>query len=160
MRITDLPRETFDEMCSVLGKETTINWRKLMTESFCSLYLPKHVEEIGQKRSPADALLNDLADREVPLEDLLRELQKLGNKKAVSIIIKAIKRKDFNGAPPTQTITREPEESTATSSHRGQTETLPPYSIEESSTHGGDPCYPKLEEFMEQISMLFPCMKH
>ena len=88
MRITDLPRETFDEVCSVLGKDTTVNWKKLMTESFCSLYLPKDVEEIGQKRSPADALLNDLADREKSLEDLLRELQKIGNKKAVSIIIK------------------------------------------------------------------------
>ena len=88
MRITDLPRETFDEVCSVLGKDTTINWKKLMTESYRSLYLPKHVEEIGQKRFPADALLNDLADREVPLEDLLGELQKIGNKKAVSIINK------------------------------------------------------------------------
>ena len=86
--ITDLPHETFDELCSVLGKETTINWEKVMTEGFPSLYSPKHVEEIRQKRSPADALLNDLSAREVPLEDLYLALREIGNKRAVSIIDK------------------------------------------------------------------------
>ena len=101
MRITDLPYETFDELCIVLGKETTINWEKVMTEGFRPryspkvmtegvrpLYLPKDVEEIRQKCSPARSLLNDLAHREVPLEDLLLALQEIGNKKAISIINK------------------------------------------------------------------------
>ena len=88
MRITKLPRETFDELCFVLEKDTTINWEKVMTEGFSSRYSQKHVEEIRQKRSPAHSLLNDLADREVPLEDLLLALQVIGNEKAISIINK------------------------------------------------------------------------
>ena len=86
--ITDLPHEAFDKLCTVLGKETTINWEKVMTEGFPFLYSPKHVEEIRQKRSPADALLNDLSFREVPLEYLYVALREIGNKKAVSIINK------------------------------------------------------------------------
>lgn len=152
--ITDLPHETFDELCSVLGKETTINWEKVMTEGFPSLYSPKHVEEIRQKRSPADALLNDLSAREVPLEDLYLALREIGNKRAVSIIDKGIRKndeikyKDFDGWPPSQTITREAEENSTSPSSEELAETLPPYPSQESSAYEKRPSHQPMEDVL------------
>ncbi|XP_068678440.1 uncharacterized protein [Montipora foliosa] len=152
MRITDLPYETFDELCIVLGKETTINWEKVMTEGFRHLYSQKEVEEIRQKRSPAHSLLNDLAHREVPLEDLLLALQEIGNKKAISIINKGKRKNEEinhnDGWSSPQTITREPEENCTSPSSEELAETLPPYPSQESSAYGKRPSHQPMEDVL------------
>ncbi|XP_068678229.1 uncharacterized protein [Montipora foliosa] len=163
MRITKLPCETFDELCFVLEKETTINWEKVMTEGFSSLYSQKHVEEIGQKRSPAHSLLNDLADREVPLEDLLLALQVIGNEKAISIINKGKRKNEEinhnDGWPSPQSTTREPEENSTSPSFEELAETLLPYPFQESSAYGGHPCHQGTEAvFADFICMMLLCM--
>lgn len=87
MRITSLSNEAFDNLASVLDKDSTIGRKKLMTEGFSNIYSQKDVEEIEQKSSPAKALLNDLDGREVSLENLIIALDRIGNKRAISIII-------------------------------------------------------------------------
>ncbi|XP_068678776.1 uncharacterized protein [Montipora foliosa] len=163
MRITDLPYETFDELCFVLEKETTINWEKLMTKGFSSLYSPEDVEEIRQKPSSAHSLLNDLAHQEVPLEDLLLALQVTGNEKAISIINKGKRKNEEinhnDDWPSPQTTTREPEENSTSPSIEELAETLLPYPIQESSACGSRPYHQGTEvAFALFICMMFLCM--
>lgn len=86
MRITSLSNEAFGNLASVLNKDSTIGWKKLMIEGFSGIYSQKDVEEIEQKSSPAIALLNDLDGREESLENLITALDRIGNKRAISII--------------------------------------------------------------------------
>ena len=87
MRITSLSNETFDNLASVLDKDSTIGWKKLMREGFSHIYFPKDIEEIEQiSGSSAKALLNDLDAREESLENLIVALDRIGNKRAISKI--------------------------------------------------------------------------
>lgn len=87
MRITSLSNETFDNLASVLDKDSTIGWKKLMREGFSHIYVQKHIEEIEQiSGSSAKALLNDLDAREESLENLIGALDRIGNKRTISII--------------------------------------------------------------------------
>ena len=88
MKIISLPKETFDNLASELGKDSTIGWKKLMTKGFNHIYSQQDVTEIEQKCSPAIAVLNDLVGREESVENLIRALEKIGNKRAISIISK------------------------------------------------------------------------
>lgn len=42
MRITSLSNETFDNLASVLDKDSTIGWKKLMREGFSHIYMFKN----------------------------------------------------------------------------------------------------------------------
>lgn len=87
MSITSLSNQTFDNLASVLDKDSTIGWKKLMREGFSHIYFPKHIEEIEQiSGSSAKALLYNLDAREESLESLIVALHRIGNKRAISII--------------------------------------------------------------------------
>ena len=58
-----------------------------MREGFSHTYFPKDIEEIEQiSGSSAKALLNDLDAREESLENLIGALDRIGNKRSISII--------------------------------------------------------------------------
>lgn len=97
MRIlSSLPHETFESLANALEKYSTLGWKKVMTEGFSHIYSQKDVEEIEQKRSPATALLIDLDGREESLENLIGALEKIGNKRAISIITENGRSPNFN----------------------------------------------------------------
>ena len=87
-RISELPSETIEALSSVLEKGPTIDWKKLMTKGFASLYSPQDVDDFRKENSPAKALLDDLIGREVKLQDLVGALRVIGNERAISIIHK------------------------------------------------------------------------
>lgn len=89
-KISKLPNETIDDLCTTLEKAVTADWRRLMTKGFGSLYTQQDVDIIENRRGsrPAKGLLDDLICREVPLQDLVYALVVIGNKKAISIIKK------------------------------------------------------------------------
>lgn len=88
MKITELSKETLEELCYALEKCPTLDWKVLM-RWFHSLYSEEHIATIQcSKIHPAEALLDDLDHREIPLQVLVDGLNSIGNKKAVSIIKK------------------------------------------------------------------------
>lgn len=87
MSISQLSQETVEELCFALEKGPTLDWKVLM-RWFHSLYSEDHIAIIERDSRPAKALLDDLDHREVPLIDLVNGLERIGNRKAVSIIKK------------------------------------------------------------------------
>lgn len=144
-----------------------------MTEGFSHIYSQKDVEEIEQKRSPATALLIDLDGRGESLENLIGALEKIGNKRAISIITENGRSpnfntgqmrdgriyKDFDGCPPHINI-REPVEHAMNDvpSNVEQAGTLifPPYPIQESRGNGWHP--DELESCELLIKFLLLCL--
>ncbi|XP_067038916.1 uncharacterized protein [Acropora muricata] len=182
MRIASLSNETFDNLASVLDKDSTIGWKKLMGEGFGHIYFPKHIEEIEQiSGSSAKALLDNLDGREESLENLIVALDRIGNKRAISIIQNDITfktghmnyYKDRDGRPATRISTCQPIEAKGklcepiehsmkdVFPNREQAQTLltsPPYSIQESTDNFNhhdnlEPC----ELFTKIMSQMFPC---
>ena len=89
-KISELPKEKIDDLCSTLEKAPTADWRRLMTKGFGSLYTQQDIEIIEGRRGshPAKDLLEDLICREVSLQELVDALGVIGNKRAISIIEK------------------------------------------------------------------------
>lgn len=86
MKISSLPSETFHNLASELGRDSTVGWKKLMMQGFNHIYLLQDVIEIEQRPFPAFTLLNNLVAREESVENLVRALEKIGNLRAISII--------------------------------------------------------------------------
>ena len=86
MSINELSHETIEELCGALEKVPTLNWKVLMkSRLFCSIYTKEEdVALIGS----SIGLINDMIYREIKLSRLLDGLNEIGNKKAVSIIMK------------------------------------------------------------------------
>lgn len=187
MRITSLSNETFDNLASVLDKDSTIGWKKLMREGFSHIYFPKDIEDIEQiSGSSAKALLYNLDGREESLENLIGALDRIGNKRAISIIQNGSCHlditfktghmnyyKDRDGRPATRISTCQPIEAKGklcepiehsmndVFPNREQAQTLltsPPYSIQESTGNfnHNDNLEP-CELFTKIISQMFSC---
>ena len=93
MEVGGLSYETLDSLSHSLDKPTLNSWEDLMrSETFGSrIYSTQDTEKLRLKSShvsPAEALIQDLVCRKTPLEDLIRGLREIGNKKAISIIEK------------------------------------------------------------------------
>lgn len=88
MLISELSQETVEELCSALEKGLTLGWKVLMKKWFRTLYSEDDVAIIESNKDPAKVLLDDLTLREITLQELVNGLEKIGNKKAVSIIMK------------------------------------------------------------------------
>lgn len=85
MSINSLSQETIEKLCSTLEKVPTLNFKVLMkSRSFRSIYK----ENVAVLISDSNVLLKDMALRDVKVQDLLNGLEEIGNKKAVSIIMK------------------------------------------------------------------------
>lgn len=85
MLIHSLSHETIEELCSALEKVPTLNWKVLMkSKLFCRIYTEHDVASIAD----STALIKDMIYREITLQHLLNGLKEIGNRKAVSIIMK------------------------------------------------------------------------
>ncbi|KAL9983859.1 hypothetical protein ACROYT_G006101 [Oculina patagonica] len=141
---------------------------------FNSIYSEDHIAIIERSKSshPAKALLDDLDHREVPLIDLVNGLERIGNRKAVSIIKKGAHKSGLDvqysgGRPPpqvAQSIAGHPQEYIGFScaQRREQVETLR-VPVQESGATGGtvhpsDPGHEAPFNLVETVfSIFFPC---
>lgn len=88
MRIDRLPQECIESLSRLLENGTSVDWKVLATEGFPSIYSdPKKLARIESSPRPASGLLHDLCFRGESVETLLRALNKIGNARAVSVII-------------------------------------------------------------------------
>lgn len=88
MRIDRLPQECIERLSRLLENGTSVDWKVLATEGFPSIYSdPKKLARIESSPRPASGLLHDLCFRGESVETLLRALKKIGNARAVSVII-------------------------------------------------------------------------
>ena len=88
MSINELSQRSLEKLCSSLEGVPSLNWKVLMTKRFASLHSEDAVAMIERSIRPAKALLDDLACREITLQELLEGLEAIGNKRAASIIKK------------------------------------------------------------------------
>ena len=90
MEVGDLSGKTLNYLSRSLDKPTLNSWEDLMrSQTFRFIYSPDAVEKIRLKSShvhPAEALILDLANRKIKLEDLRSGLKEIGNEEAISII--------------------------------------------------------------------------
>ena len=91
MEVGDLSAKTLNYLSHSLDKPTLNSWEDLMwSQTFGStIYSTQGTEKIRLKSShvhPAEALILDLANRKIPLEDLMSGLREIGNEEAISII--------------------------------------------------------------------------
>lgn len=86
--ISELSQKSLEKLYISLEKVPTLNWKVLMTKRFASLHSEDAVAIIESDIRPAKALLDDLACREITLQELLEGLEAIGNKRAASIIKK------------------------------------------------------------------------
>ena len=90
MEVGDLSAKTLNYLSRSLDKPTLNSWEDLMkSQTFCSIYSTDDAEKIRLKSNhvhPAEALILDLANRKIPLEDLKNGLREIGNEEAISII--------------------------------------------------------------------------
>ena len=90
MEVGDLSAKTLNYLSRSLDKPTLNSWEDLMqSQTFCSIYSNDDAEKLRLKSShvhPAEALIFDLANRKIPLEDLMSGLREIGNEEAISII--------------------------------------------------------------------------
>ena len=82
--VKDLSHETIENLWHSLEKETR-NWKDLMQSSIFA-YSEDYINKIRRTGSPARALIEDLISREIPLQVLLKGLEEIENRKAISII--------------------------------------------------------------------------
>ena len=87
MEVGDLSAKTLNYVSRSLDKPTLNSWEDLMqSQTFCSIYSNDDAEKLRLKSShvhPAEALIFDLANRKIPLEDLMSGLREIGNKEAL-----------------------------------------------------------------------------
>lgn len=91
IEVGDLSGKTLNYLSHSLDKPTLNSWEDLMrSQTFRSIYPTDAPEKIRLKSQglvhPAESLLQDLAKRKTPLEDLICGLREIGNKEAISII--------------------------------------------------------------------------
>ncbi|XP_020630314.1 uncharacterized protein LOC110067331 isoform X2 [Orbicella faveolata] len=172
MLINELAHETIEELCSALEKVPTLNWKVLMkSRSFCSLYTREDdVALIGNSMN----LINDMIHREIKLQHLLNGLMEIGNRKAVSIILKGGEKcglivQDSGGlVPPTFSIDQNRKfdnekkySNFSCQQRREQGETLGFPIQEECSEKTGHPTDTRFESSLNEvkyvISTIFPC---
>ena len=85
MSINDLSLETVEKLCGALEKGPSVNWKRLMSSrSFSSTY----TEEVAAMIKCSKDLLDDMIIREIKLQDLVNGLAEIGNKRAITIIVK------------------------------------------------------------------------
>ncbi|CAH3043604.1 unnamed protein product [Porites lobata] len=187
IEVGDLSGKTLNYLSHSLDKPTLNSWEDLMrSQTFRSIYL--HITDAPEKIRlksqglvhPAESLLQDLAKRKTPLEDLICGLREIGNKEAISIIehrekwleekmSNSFSPQDSGGRPPPSlSIPRQPEENCSSaslsyarcaSSVKTQGETYP---IQESAGFKEDrPCNPdRLQQYMGMIfNYFFPCFE-
>ena len=89
MEVKDLSIQTKEDLSHALEK-LTLNWEELMrSNTFASIYSENDINKIRMTGfCPANALIEDIISREIPLKVLLRGLLEIGNRKAISIIEK------------------------------------------------------------------------
>ncbi|CAH3122905.1 unnamed protein product [Pocillopora meandrina] len=116
MRIDRLPQECIERLSRLLENGTSVDWKVLATEGFPSIYSdPKKLARIESSPRPASGLLHDLCFRGESVETLLRALKKIGNARAVSVIIEEVpelgkNRVDREISPPPGIRSMQPEE--------------------------------------------------
>ena len=84
-----MPAKTLNYLSRSFDKLTLNSWEDLMrSQTFGSrIYSTQDTEKIRLKSShPAEALILDLANRKIPLEDLMSSLREIGNEEVISII--------------------------------------------------------------------------
>lgn len=164
MRISGLPNETMCQLYNSLESGPTTNWKKLMIQEFGAYYTKDDADCLERKYThPAKALLDDLICREVTLQSLLNALEAIGNKMAISIIKRGMKKKDgpdsldCGSCPPLETIMCQPVENTISRfsysprlQSREQGETLR-FPVQESAGDQIHPDDPGLHVFVEMI---------
>nr|XP_058956837.1 uncharacterized protein LOC131784066 [Pocillopora verrucosa] len=116
MRIDRLPQECIERLSRLLENGTSVDWKVLATEGFPSIYSdPKKLARIESSPRPASGLLHDLCFRGESVETLLRALKKIGNARAVSVILEEVpelgkNRVDREISPPPGIRSMQPEE--------------------------------------------------
>ena len=91
IEVGDLSGKTLSFLSHSLDKPTLNSWEDLMrSRTFRSIYSTDAPEKIRLKSQglvhPAESLIQDLAKRKTPLEDLICGLREIGNEEAISII--------------------------------------------------------------------------
>lgn len=88
MLIDQLPQETLENLCRSLEKGPTVDWRALAMNGFSSLYSENiKMAKIESSDRPAWGLLFDLTYRNITVQQLLKALDVIENKRARSIIM-------------------------------------------------------------------------
>ena len=91
IEVGDLSGKTLNYLSHSLDKPTLNSWEDLMrSQTFRSIYPTDAPEKIRLKSQglvhPAESLLQDLAKRKTPLEDLMSGLREIENNEAILII--------------------------------------------------------------------------
>ena len=81
--IDKLRIHTVDELCLCLDKVPTLGWKKLMHKGLNRIYENDDIRFIDSSKQ----LLDDLKGRGKSVEDLMDALSRIGNEKAVTIIL-------------------------------------------------------------------------
>ncbi|XP_020630108.1 uncharacterized protein LOC110067145 isoform X2 [Orbicella faveolata] len=148
MSVDELSYETVEELCGALERGPSVTWKALMESTvFRSIYTEKVAPTIQCSKD----LLTDMAVREIKLPRLVDGLREIGNKKAVSIIMRGIQ---FLGGRPPPGWNLERRELAGTL----------PHPVQESgkAAEGADrPSMPRFETSVNvietMISTFFPC---
>lgn len=90
MQIEELSHDTFERLCASLNDGLTTGCKALMMKVFTALYSHEEATEIEKKDNPAKVLLQDLNNRQIPVERLLEAVEMIGNIKATNIIKKDV----------------------------------------------------------------------
>lgn len=89
MQIGELSHDTLKLVCVSLNDGLSTGYKALIAKMFTDLYSHEEVIEI-EKGNPAKKLLQDLNNRQIPVERLLEGLEAIGNIKAINIIMKDV----------------------------------------------------------------------
>lgn len=85
MSVDEVSHETVEELCGALERGPSVTWKALMESTvFRSIY----TEKVAAMIKCSKDLLTDMAVREIKLQRLVDGLKEIGNKKAVSIIMR------------------------------------------------------------------------
>lgn len=90
MQIGELSHDTLKLVCVSLNDGLSTGYKALIAKMFTDLYSHEEVIEIEKRRNPAKKLLQDLNNRQIPVERLLEGLEAIGNIKAINIIMKDV----------------------------------------------------------------------
>ena len=86
VKLNELSYGKIRNVAQLLTNEDSIDlhWKELAAKY--DRYQPRHISAFQAAKNPAEALLQDLGFRNVPVDDVYSKLQQMGHKQAMSVL--------------------------------------------------------------------------
>lgn len=161
MLIDRLSQECLERLSRSLEKGPTVNWQALATKGF-----PRYYSEGLAQLQSSTQLLDDLTSRHVTVQELLRALDFIGNKRAGNIVREALfpeLRKSYMDREMPQVTPGvrfgQPEENDDATQEQAETLLLP---VQETGIGNQKPSSHSARnaKWMNLIITVFPCFGH